>query len=133
MEPREIMPGLFSERTPEGDVTILSVVGEITPGNVGGALQFAARMDADPPRRLVLDFSRAERLRGPGLVLMGHYRSYVESRGGRMTVVSPSAEVMESLAPLDLPALFEVYAAREEAVAATRRDRGDDETTDQHR
>jgi anti-anti-sigma regulatory factor len=133
MEPREIMPGLFSESTPEGDVTIISVVGEVTPGNVGGALKFAAKMNAEPPRRLVLDFSRAERLRGPGVVLMGHYRSFVESHGGRMTVVSPSAEVVESLAPLDLPALFEVYAAREEAVAATRREREDHETADERR
>jgi anti-anti-sigma regulatory factor len=120
MEPEEIVPGLYLERTPEGDVTVISMVGEVAPGDIGRALEFGARLALNPPRRMVLDFSKATRLKSLGVGLLGHYRRFLEARGGRMTIVSPPEEILGGLAPLDLRRLFEVYDTREGALAAVR-------------
>jgi anti-anti-sigma regulatory factor len=120
MEPEEIVPGLYLERTPEGDVTVISMVGEVAPGDIGGALEFGARLALNPPKLLVLDFSRATRLKSLGVGLLGHYREFLAARGGRMALVSPPEEILAGLAPLDLRRLFEVCDTREGALAAVR-------------
>jgi hypothetical protein len=122
-EPKELVPGLHMEFTPEGDVVIFSMIGSIAIGDVSRAVDMAGTLAFRLPKLVVLDFSRAAHLRGLGVGLMGYYRRYVEARGGRFGVVPPPDGAIEGLEPMDLRRMFEIYDSPEEAVAGVRRPR----------
>jgi hypothetical protein len=122
-ESREIVPGLQLELTPEGDVVVFSVVGSIAVADVARALDMAGKLAFKLPRLVVLDFTRAARLRGLGVGLMGYYRRYVEARGGRFALVPPPDGAVEGLEPMDLRRMFAVYDSRGEAIDGVRTSR----------
>ena len=120
MGEREVVPGLRLEVTPEGDVAVFRVVGEVGALDVSRAVDGGLRLLARGPYRIVVDFSKATRVRAIGLGFLAYYRKIAAEKGGRLVVVAPPAGVDPELESFDLYEMFGAVDTLEEAIAAAR-------------
>ncbi len=122
MVAREVVPGLNLEFTPEGDVAIFSVVGQVGLLDISRAVDSGLRLLMKGSYRVVVDFSKAAKVREIGVGFLAYYRKVVLRKGGRLAVVAPPPGAAPELKPFDLRAMFGAVDTLEEAIAAARAD-----------
>jgi anti-sigma B factor antagonist len=99
-----------------GHATILAVRGEL---DIATVPTLTARLDALGPadmRDLILDLDRVEYISAAGLRALLHLRHRVESRGGRLCLVSRRPQILRLMRVTDLdkvlPIADSVHTAR---------------------
>jgi anti-anti-sigma regulatory factor len=122
MAAREVVPGLRLDFTPEGDVAIFSIVDHVGLLDVSLAMDRGLGLLIGGPFRVVVDYSKAARIRKLGVGLLAYYAKIVRRKGGRLVVVAPPPGAAPDLEPFDLREMFGAVDTREEAIAAARID-----------
>jgi anti-sigma B factor antagonist len=109
--------------TPEGDVVMLRIEGEVGRDQVAAVEERLNDLVGQGHCRLVLDLSAAERMSSTGYGLVLYYQTIFKRRGGRLVLVAPSATLSRQMALTGLDSAYEICPSVEEALEKVRRGR----------
>ena len=111
-----IKPALQIETVAEGGVTVLRLVGCVTPDRQHAIDEHLRNLLTQGHRRIVVDLSAVEFVSSTGLGIFLFYRQSLEEKGGSLVLAAPSAAIWRMLSAAGLTRALEICTTVAEGV-----------------
>jgi anti-sigma B factor antagonist len=112
------MPELDIAFDREGRTQVLSVRGELDLDSAPKLEAAFARLEADPPERLLIDLGECEFIDSGGLAVLFHGARSLHGEKGSVRIACPEGNLRELLRITAIDQTIPVVATRREALAA---------------
>ena len=105
---------------------VLSLRGELDLDGASELEAVFARLEADPPERLLIDLAECEFIDSAGLAALFHGARNLRSESSSVRIACPEGNLRELLRITAIDQTIPVVATRQEALAALGLDRADE-------